>query len=548
MKKYLILLMLVSLVAFGQLNLQSFRRQATYVIYDDLDNALMPEALFGIDGWRIYTNLSNLSTGTEQLMNNTTDNTYVFGIVTPEIAPGMKMVFVSGNTKNESDLFNSNETNDFQDIDHDGTFDFRNRVYELNDANTVTKENRTIFMLSKDLGGGIVSFEYQRTSLLDYSESKDSTKVEYYNLPAGDQSMDSVYWETETDDWGEPSNNFGLTYTMKDLNGYNVGIGGGIGFEKYINSEVGDGYHFYDAQYGNPTLYDNRIDTFQYRDEYNLPVFNMNLGVHAYKEDNGNVTEYTGGFGFGIGSADYDSLDRDWYRTQQTNGSGNVEIYSLDSYESDTGAISYKTYYIYAGGRWVRKLNENLYFGMGLDVNYSSSSYGYSGVWVSRDYETFDDGDNEVNDYDDYTSQTTSWLEYTREDVYRNFVITAPVGVELAITKNKNWFIRFGAEAMKSFHTSVSKFNPTDYQYSITVEQHNDGTVDTTIVDDYTINGYRDTDYSENTTTNFAYGLGWHPNDNISIDFIYMFDPAGVTIFDLASIRALRLSATIKIK
>ena len=548
MKKYLILLMLVSLVAFGQLNLQSFRRQATYVIYDDLDNALMPEALFGIDGWRIYTNLSNLSSGTEQLMNNTSDNTYVFGVVTPEIAPGMKMVLVYGNTKNESDLFNSNETNVFQDIDHDGTFDFRNRVYELNDANTVTKKNRTIFMLSKDLGGGIVSFEYQRTSLLDYSESKDSTKVEYYNLPAGDQSMDSVYWETETDDWGEPSNNFGLTYTMKDLNGYNVGIGAGIGFEKYINSEVGDGYHFYDAQYGNPTLYDNRMDTFQYRDESDIPVFNIGLGVHAYKEDNGDVTEYTGGFGFGTGSADYDSLDRHWYRTQQTNGSGNVEVHSLDSYVSDTGAISYKNYYLYAGGRWVRKLNDNLYFGMGLNVNYSNSTYGYSGVGVSRDYETFDDGDNEVNDADDYTSQTTSWTEYTREDVSRNLVITAPVGVEFAIPKNKNWFIRFGAEAMKSFHTSVHKYNPSDHQYPITIVQRNDGTVDTTIVDEYTINGYRDTDYSENTTTSFAYGLGWHPNENISIDFIYMFDPAGVTIFDLASIRALRLSATIKIK
>ena len=101
MKKYLMLLMLVSLVAFGQLNLQSFRRQATYVIYDDLDNALMPWRINEVDGMRVFTSLSNLSSGTEELMNNTTDNTFVIGVVSGEFFGGMRASFIVGNHKNE---------------------------------------------------------------------------------------------------------------------------------------------------------------------------------------------------------------------------------------------------------------------------------------------------------------------------------------------------------------------------------------------------------------------------------------------------------------
>ena len=547
MKRFLFLFLMVALVVFGQMNLQSFRRQATYVLYDDLDNALMPEAIFGIEGWRIYTNLSNLSSGTEQLMNNTTDNTYVFGVVTPELIPGMKMALVYGNTRAETSILFSNEENVFQDIDLDGDFDLRERLYTLGNSDIINKMDQVLLLISKDLGGGIVSFGWNRPCMDNYSVSKDSTKVERYDLPAEEQSFDSLAWNTEITEEASIFNNFNLTYTLKDMNGYNVGIGLGIGFEKMVNSAFEDGYRFYDGEFGSSTLFDNRTDSTRSRYESSIPVLDMNMGVHAYKEDEGNVTEYSLGFGYGTGSTGYEYSEWGWMRTQETNNIGNVEDYTSEEVVADTGSLSYKRFSLFAGGRWVRRLNETLFFGMGLNFSYRSISNGYAGRVGLLEHESFNDGDNEPNDNDDYTSQVSSWYSYNVDDTQKDVEITAPVGVELAVTKNRNWFIRFGAEVSKSFTSSMLEFNPTEYQYPIGIVQYGDGTADTTIVDDYSIEGWRTSNYGEVTITNFAYGLGWHPNENISIDFIYMFAPGG-TILDLPSIKALRLSATIKIR
>lgn len=75
--------LLFSAHAFAQVDVQlgSFRNQSTGgALVDDLDLVYDPVELSFVDSVRIYTNLSNLTSGEEQIMNNVSDDMFLFGI------------------------------------------------------------------------------------------------------------------------------------------------------------------------------------------------------------------------------------------------------------------------------------------------------------------------------------------------------------------------------------------------------------------------------------------------------------------------------------
>lgn len=133
--------------------LSSFRSQATGgALVDDLDLVYDPVELSFIDSIRIYTNLSNLTSGEEELLNNVSDNMFLFGIsgALPMIENlNSALLFAYQNTSlpgtvtldinrdGDVDLQGEGDLEDvftqYQDADGDGLFDvienFRQAVH-----------------------------------------------------------------------------------------------------------------------------------------------------------------------------------------------------------------------------------------------------------------------------------------------------------------------------------------------------------------------------------------------------------------------------------
>lgn len=566
MKRFFVVLLLVGLIVSSQqLTLESFKRQSTYILDDDLENILSPWTIFDVQGWRLFTKLSNLTGSTEQIMNNSGDQSFMIGTLLPELIPSLRTAFFWSNLKYTVPGYISLDPlgigsvegfgsvygiwNQFIDVNGDGNVDIHNYVTEH--ATNFYDElwTSTVLVFAYDLGASIVGFNYLRYKTLFKHDYTDTLNFETYDLyPNFVESLNVVGGiDDNSFDLSEtPSNYYYLSFLLKDLAGYRTGITIGADFYKEFQEVKHFSNLFLDLAPNNQNYENNESMNIASYWEWVNPVTQFILRLNALKKDEGNLNEIGLNFFYGMGGDYYRYRSEVNAEINLTGIMGFTERGTYYAYELYSMDFDYNEMGMGFFGRIIRKLGENVEFGIGLNINTSQNSSKYDGLYNDYYNETYNDGDNEVLDADDYIETGRFNARYDYEEKHTTTYFRAPVGVEVTITPKKNWFIRFGANPMKVLHSSTEKFEIVDYTNTVVTNITAAGDTTITITPPDLPAEYKISEYYEEQICPFSYGIGWHPNNNISIDFITMFDMSG-TILDLDWIRSLRVSATIKL-
>lgn len=565
MKKLFVVLsifLFVSSIFAQALNLESFRHQATYIIRDDLDNAIDGTDLLGVDGGRLFTNLSNLSSGTEELMGYDSDNTFVIGCITPELF-GYRTAFLWGTYRDVDpdwlglDL-DGNGSDDFWgygfltgewtrrwDANNDGSLDFEDYRFLQEAGEEGELESDILLNIAKDMGDNGFAFTYQRTAYEGTYDASDSTYEQRRDLSTGTlQSywreaghMDSVYTR--------PSNNFNVAYTTPFMDWR---LRGDVYFNMSNVEDNGTKTHHYFknfAPFTDTTTY-TELENGKYESTDKYSVNEMGVGVRLENEDSELLWKVGGHFGMAFGGGDY-VLGGYEYLRYDTTGTDNIVVYSEEYNGQVTAPVSVSGMDMGVSGRMKWQLADNVCFGLGGVFNSYrfTREYDLDSSYIYR--EVYDDGDVDPNDPDDYVLTESGGISAIRtyETVINSFAV--PAGIEVNIGKNKDWFIRFGALAVKEIINDKEIFDVGEVQREISTIIYGDG--DTTITySDVEYQSTKENDYYEYSSVSFAYGLGWKPAENLSIDLIGMFDASGTELLSTDWFQSLKLSATVFFK
>ncbi|NQT27441.1 hypothetical protein HQ585_18960 [candidate division KSB1 bacterium] len=206
--------LLLSTPLFTQdaVELSSFRNQSTGgALVDDLDLVYDPVELSFVDSIRIYTNLSNLTSGQEEFMNGVSDNMFLFGIsgALPMVEnlnsallfayqnaslPGT--VYLDGDRDGFTDVQGEGDLEDvftqYQDTDGDGLFDV------IENFRQVAHNNYGNNMFSAVLNNSYQSGDMVLGARLSLANSKmESSSLAY--------PLFETIWPLEGADVGDPS-------------------------------------------------------------------------------------------------------------------------------------------------------------------------------------------------------------------------------------------------------------------------------------------------------------------------------------------------------
>jgi hypothetical protein len=253
----------------------------------------------------------------------------------------------------------------------------------------------------------------------------------------------------------------------------------------------------------------------------------MNFGSYDYNMSNKNSFYSLNNYNDGI-----DTLGQD-----QDLENSNLRTIADDGSESRMD--------LYALFRFNVPLQEKVYFGTGLFIDYSKSerTTDYAETMINR--QTFDILDTlNAMDYQ-RIGRGNSLSDRTYETSL--YTISIPVGIEYKFTENKKWSLRFGSifEYWKLIINDKSQIKKSE-PYTEVIE-YGDGSVAVNLDNNIFASSSSHSKDSRSITT-FVYGLGYLPTDNLQIDLLgflgYMSDNQ---IIDADFFRSLRLSFSLKL-
>lgn len=178
----------------------------------------------------------------------------------------------------------------------------------------------------------------------------------------------------------------------------------------------------------------------------------------------------------------------------------------------------------------VAELVEDVSFGIGAAVGYTSNTRNYKRSGKTNGLFTFNDGDNQNNDPDDYAAAAaTEMSAYVADEITKTSTLLLPVGIEYKFGKDDRWAIRAGAQH------ALTKQNDTEGQAEHTlmsgtqIVQRDDGTSDTTnlagaasvMMTDYARGTFAVGSNNITSATQYSCGLGFNPNEHLQIDLLF---------------------------
>ncbi|MCK4504045.1 MAG: hypothetical protein KAW14_00395 [Candidatus Aegiribacteria sp.] len=550
MKILAFLAIVVAGITFAQP--QSFRSMSTGgMILDDLDlwfsgmlfTQPVPDRLLDLDGIRVYTGLSNLSTGTDMIFEET-DSTrggfllggswspngkpYGLGILTEFMddriledlflnGPGGS-ILVSGQGEVEGTW------SEYTDSDGDGTLDTRHTVYQKasgrSDSTSLSAGVYGAWAPNESLKLGLGVSMIQMTSEINSGDMNYSTTVSDSNLVSGVETyfMDNDVSGTDKDTINGLRISASGRGTMTDK----LDIGGMFQFSSLssdMSQEIGQ-TGIEDFLPGESGVYD--------------------YSVWSLSEE---FTVSTSGNRFGGGLDMMFQIDEDWelefagtYYTMSLNGtSGDYSSNSDSTYIVTIGSLIDTTDVSMTGsGNVSRDISDNVFTG-GLKIsatpakaltismgtmfsmydNVNTVQYSSSNTEV----ETHSDGDDEFADPDDYVS-TSTWSQ-TEETRTTNSTtrISIPVGLEFGVLPKVS--VRLGASPGFVWENEVETTNLISASPMTTHTVYGDGTELLVVEDPWnTTDGTRIESDDSYTEIPFSYGVGYSPSDFVQIDLM----------------------------
>ncbi len=578
MKKILVLIALTLLI-FSMVNAQSssFRNIALgTIIDDDLDLVNDPIELKFVEGSRLYTNLSNLVNSNEEFLANNSNGTFLIGYSTknPFIENFWNSVFIEfQKTKIPNPVQIDSDLNGFDDvfghgllnaeftgyfdINGDGIYDILEQIsQERSDYDEI---NQVEFTLNNtyDTGNFVIGAKLHYSS---FSSDEDITYDMNYTYQLIEDNYDNYALSLFDDASNHYLNSFidiQASILLPDFRGYEV-RGDFIFMNQNYSSDVqfNDNYRedFFDPDI--PDLEDYNIDESVNKNISEHPGNAFTLGssmrkTFAKAAQRKNDGYWKIGGGITLGSYDYSDLD-EVTQTDTEKYFDGLGIGAMDYLETDTENTltkdngTQKTTQFQVMGKLNYPFNEKVYFGLGLTYNYQilnrETDFVESFVNIV-DYERLD----EVATAADYI--TTESYSITADRTYEEYtsIFSVPVGIEYKFTNNNKWDLRCGSFFRSTFATINDAKVVKEATPFTTETVYGDGSVDIDI-EDNTYDSTSEQTNSTNSSTNYYYGLGFRPTDNLQIDLLgFLGDPGDENdLLNADFYKQLRLSFTLK--
>ncbi len=571
----------------------SFRSQALGgVIMDDLDLVYDPVELGFVDGIRLYTNLSNLASSNEQILNDISENEYLFGVsfqhpYLKTLSSALLLRFSDAQTPNfvyiDSDLNGSQDMSgrgtltsnysSFDDANNDGEYDYQQNINQtfndLDENNNLSFIFNNAYKLSENLVGLKVAYRSYEDQGIRSSASLGTGNNVLTSISSGAPTFNRTITTTDIiqnfveSDWSETGNfvtnyslkllNFQLALLLTDFRGYEIRFDMG-----YFNSNSENGIN--DRYHGMYAYYNDEISNYQNdysendryvnetRNDGNGFEFGMSVRqTFDQKEQRKNDGYWKVGADLSFASYDYTFQQRDIFTSTTNYITDNPFVDYREETDrnlilSDLGDRSSNIYRLH--GLMNYPLSSGVYFGIGGRIMMYSSSRetDYTEMYDNRIDHSDVDGES---DYFDYVRTESEQLTADRKYEYTYFNFQAPVGLEYRFTESLKWGLRFGA-LFNYYQTETidekSIKNSEPYTQKV---NRGDGSSSTSMSDD-SYSSTKEKTETANSNTIFTYGLGYDASENLQIDLLGFFGSSDNGLLDAEFYRALRLSFTLR--
>jgi hypothetical protein len=591
----MIAILIISFVNLG--NAQeplSFRSNALGgVIDDDLDLVYDPIELRFVDGIRLYTNLSNLTSTQEQLFANDSDNEFLLGmsykIPLMIIWQSVMVRFQNSETSNsvgiDSNLDGYNDITGngtlidtytaYIDTDYDGFYDFKHIFsQEKSDFSTDNSYsfilNNTLNLFGLTMGAKLSTGDatYTGNSASSYLGSGKGVLNDIeWNEPTFhnsvithliDDEYNNMIW-TEDGDFSSENKvsftNIDASLMLPEFRGFELRGDASI-YSTQILSNLDDTY-IGEYEYFDPDEISNYTDTYSESDAYISETdrngIGMKLGGSLRKTFNKQDDRKNDGFwkvGLSLEFISYDYINSSSSQFSSIEASFDGELSSNDfekiiseeTSASDVGTDKLSSYNLYC--KFNIPLAKYVHFGLGGHFNQSSRNRVTDYIELQNN---ITDYDYTASDYyeSDYVSTETSQL--TADKNYNVYIttFTYPIGLEYKIGNKRDWSLRFGSIFTNTSQTINDAKQITDSEPFVLETEYGDGDV-TIVIDSNAYNSTSEQIRTISSSTIFTYGLGHKPTENLQIDLLGFLGTSDNSLLDASFYRNLRLSFTMR--
>jgi len=564
------------------------------VIDDDLDLIYDPVELGFVDGTRLYTNLSNLTSNGERLFDNASDDELLLGIGGEN--PWLDGLFSSALVRMSDtdtplsleldsdldgypDLFGQGELGDefraVRDTDFDGIFDFEQTISQsLRAANgfgnlslVVNNTKRHGEMIYGLQLGWMRSSSDRSTASSVLGSGHSSLSPVWFGAPSRERSLANVDLidDFETDRWSE-SGDFSTEseYSTTAIQlaamkpwSEDLELRGDLRLDLLTNStlRVRDRYQgmieVFDAELG------DFQDTYDESDRYDRLLEEsgqtMTLALSLRQTFEQGTRRVDDGYWFlgaslGRGSFDYDDSWSGSFVSSERyfDGSDTLATDFNDDFSSDIADTERGTRTVWSyglRGRWSKPLGSKALLAIGGRWSRSESTLETDLVGLFASEAVFEvvDGDSTAADY---TETETEGLSFDRTLGTLTTMWAVPVGLEYLFTDNGQWALRLGALFSHSRSTTDDARQVRSSE-PFTV-RHLDGEGELWVdVDDNVYDSVHERYESASSSTVFSYGLGYKPTANLQFDLLGFLGTSEYSVLDTPFYRDLRLSVSL---
>ncbi len=575
----------------------SFRNIATGgTINDNLDLSHDPIELRFIEGFHFFSNLTNLTSTNERLLDDINDDEFLLGVslLNPWVgnlwnAFGMRM----RNTENSNwinidpDLgygwmpsengwgLLSYDYSAFLDTNWDGVYDQEQSIFqEVTDYDTF--DDYRVFLNNTYLNSmgtfGARFFREKDVTSSDRSSAGTlgtgwgSLSQYFAGAPTfeTDVAIHDIGGDYDTNLWSEDGD-FETTNTntltvfdfayMTNWKKYEVR--GDCGIMMGSDLWEGDDRYHGEETYNDPLISgynDTYFETQTYKEKQNEEGTDFLFGGSIRKTfQKGKSRIYDGfwqvGANMRMGGYDYVASEdfqhtgeEDYFDGDGIGWTDFTQDISESELVSDKGSADELGFGFW--GNYNRQLGNNLTFGFGAGWNRSSTTLTADYIC---DYERVTEMDYYDNTFvDDYvqTETETFAADHTWEQTVSTF--TCPVGLEYRTGKRGQWAWRCGSRFTRTSTVTIDELDAIDDDCTpyTTVIDYDGATPDVETIGDNIYGSTIEEIHNTFSNVTFNYGIGYTPVDYLQIDFICVFD-GGFDLIDSDFFKDLRISITL---
>lgn len=501
---------------------ESFRSASTAnLLEDDLDLMLDPARLSSIEGYRLYTNLSNQVYKNDEVFDDNSDGYYLLGGSGKLLELGHAGLLYDRYHYNYIDSQKVNQTT-FTDVDANGTYDRRTVTDVSYSDQGRYSESHWWLGFGKDLGAG-------KIGILFYHNGQNDTYRPWGNNFEQEQSVYDMVTNHVTSQATASSgyltkvdrsvNGGALSYWMPMGEKMDLGLAGGINI--YLANR-------YDTLTYNSRSYDPSVATTNGttidstalwdiipNDHVGLEIDVRGSVVYKWNENVKTRTDLmfttlSGEREDGVMTSEYNRLDAFVIPTG-TNRTSINRTNGSDAVFQDNHNMG-----IMLGSKTTAKLNEKVEMAVGLGLAAGTRDYSMEYTSDYNERIVYDDGNPIL--FNDYTQITSGSMTYNHMYTEATKMIIAPVGVEFHITDP--FVFRLGAFPSFSFYDESEVYNLEYKPNKVTyIDAVNDTTE--TIPTPYTSTNAVSYSYKyAESYVNYTYGAGWKISDNLQIDLM----------------------------